>query len=405
MMGPAGGPPGPGSPPPTGPVQMVPQGPPMMGPAGGPPGPGSAPPTGRVQLVPPQGPPMEPVGPGTPCPVGPMQMVQGPPMGRPGPPGAAVTPLDVTRRSSGAPPVGVAMPQMQMMPQPRAHPLEILWNQSQMQAQRLNFMEGEIVDVKKMLHMMVERQKKASPSEDNEKASRLQWSMMAQQAAFEARMKEESSSPDSDGSFIANMRNKTRESEMQQLFEAMDTNHDGVLSREEFEQAERRAKLREVQKTGSSQRMPNPNQSIEFAFPVDRNDPFMSSDGYEYGDEYSSVDDLQAQTRDPDSMMSVEFHKRPELGTSLRRDGHAMFTPGGGSYDDPALGFGLPGQNPPESRTSMSLIKKDWNMDDKYIPNQTYEKDGAHHESISGNPIPSLPTVRQDKRDEGCQMM
>lgn len=239
---------------------------------------------------------------------------------------------------------------MQMVPQPRANPVEILWNQSQMQAQRLDFMEGEIVDVKKMLQMMVEKQKKASASGDNEKASRPQWSMMAQNAD------------------------------------------------------ERRAKLREVQKTGSSQRMPNPNQSIEFAFPVDRNDPFMS-DGYEYGDEYSSVDDLQAQTRDPDSMMSVEFHKRPELNHSLRRDGHAMFTPGGGSYDDPALGFGLPGQNPPESRASMSLIKKDWNMDDKYIPNQTHEKDGAHHESISGNPIPSLPTVRQDKRDEGCQMM
>jgi len=267
---------------------------------------------------------------------------------------------------------------MQMMPQPRANPLEILWGQSQMQAQRLNFMEGEIVDVKKMLQMMLDKQKKASASGDHEKASRPQWSMMAQNA------KEESSSPDSDGSFIANMRNKT-----------------GDLS--PTSEDERRAKLREVQKTGSSQRMPNPNQSIEFAFPIDRSDPFMS-DGYEYGDEYSSVDELQAQTRDPDSMMSVEFHKKPELNHSLRRDGHAMFTPGGGSYDDPALGFGLPGQNPPESRASMSLIKKDWNMDDKYIPNQ-YDKDAAHHESISGNPIPSLPTVRQDKRDEACQMM
>lgn len=321
---------------------------------------------------------------------------------------------------------------MQMVPQPRANPVEILWNQSQMQAQRLDFMEGEIVDVKKMLQMMVEKQKKASASGDNEKASRPQWSMMAQNAAYEA-MKEESSSflgtkwPDSDGSFIANMRNKTGDSEVRtpksesypgcpacgKMYLSDSVFCNGCGRRRDLpsptSEDERRAKLREVQKTGSSQRswprrMPNPNQSIEFAFPVDRNDPFMS-DGYEYGDEYSSVDDLQAQTRDPDSMMSVEFHKRPELNHSLRRDGHAMFTPGGGSYDDPALGFGLPGQNPPESRASMSLIKKDWNMDDKYIPNQTHEKDGAHHESISGNPIPSLPTVRQDKRDEGCQMM
>jgi len=298
-------------------------------------------------------------------------------------------PLDVTRRYSG-------VAQQQMVPLPRTNPLEALWSQSQMQAQRLNYMEGEMMDVKKMIQMMVERQNKASFSEDSEKASRRQRAVMAAQRS--ARLKDESS-PDSDGSFIANMRNHAG-------FEAKSHDLASPTSEEE-----RRAKLRDA-KMGSMSRMPNPNQSIEFALPVDRPDPFMPSDGYgyDYGDSYGVEElkgmhqSLHGQTRDPDSMMSIEFHKRPELGGSLRQD--AVFTPGGGSYDDPALGFGMPGQNPSELRTgSMNLIKKDWNMDDKYIPNEMYEKDGAHHESISGNPIPSLPTVRQDRRDEACQLM
>ncbi|CAJ1417711.1 unnamed protein product [Effrenium voratum] len=128
-------------------------------------------------------------------------------------------------------------------------------------------------------------------------------------------------------------------------------------------------------------------------------DPFLSGqyEGYQY-----EAEDLHpaASARDPDPMMSIDFHPKPDINESLRRD---AFTPGGGSIEDPQLSFGIPGQDPTgESLKSMSMndsftnfIKKDWNMEDKYFPSSSYDRDSAHHESISGSPIPELPSVRQ----------
>lgn len=318
------------------------------------------------------------------------------------------------------------------MPSPGAmvqrNPLDLVFANQHFQRQQLQQVQGDMRDMKKLLHWIVEKERgqgNAPPlvdlpssgsfvssgrtfeargqgpftQEDIDQAKRRRM----EEARHLARRSKNLASPEEGDStpMIAHMRNTV----------AAQQGRASPGSEED-----RQEKLRDVQQKlnsmlpRSSASMPNPNQSIEFALPSDRNDgytgdPFVPNfDGYDYG----NAD--EGQLRDPDSMMSIDFHKRPSVGQSFHQD--AVFTPGGGNFDDPALSFGLAGQNQPESRAydsmPVSFIKKDWNMDDKYIPNESSAKDPAHHESISGNPIPSLPAVTPaflPDKDNDCTVM
>ena len=51
-------------------------------------------------------------------------------------------------------------------------------------------------------------------------------------------------------------------------------------------------------------------------------------------------------------------------------------------------------------RSAARKKKAHVDTEDKYIPSEGRERDSPHHESITGNPIPSLPSVKPALRQE-----
>lgn len=331
-----------------------------------------------------------------------------------------------------------------------------LFQSQHVQSQRLDYLQHEMAEMKQMLQMALGGQRTSAPMAEPQAGT---FEAMAPASTLDMTRDAVPNREDIDQAkrkIMEQARAQTRMTAAKTTFEPMHYAPSSVSRhtwavQEDFAQAsdrEREEQLQDVkgkltalleptQPAGNSLghaytmgmgegydsqlRMPNPHQSIEFAVAMDaRNDyaadPFLGGGADYNAEQVPGESEGLRNAGNPDPFMSMEFHpQRPEMGGDYRPEG--VFTPGGTNVaDEPEL-MGLPGQDPmlaprtfgapTASNTFSSFIKKDWNMDDKYIPVNANDKmkwDNPHHESISGHPIPVLPVAAEEQRGE-CSLM